>query len=57
MTDKKKEITPEELKRILEALEEAYKKMGKKIETAVVHHEDKEELIIDNRDKDKKDMH
>ena len=46
----KKPLSTEEIKGILELLQEAYKEAGKTIQTAVVYRGDDEEMLIDNRD-------
>lgn len=45
-------ITEADIKRILEAITEAYEKAGKKIKLATCHKGDKYEVLVDNRDED-----
>ena len=45
----KPSLTKEELKKIIEAVAEAYKKAGKEIKTATMIQGDDKEILIDNR--------
>lgn len=45
----KKPLSKDEIKNILELLQEAYKEAGKKIQTAIVYTGDEQEILIDNR--------
>ena len=52
MTDKKKPISPEELAKIFELIQQAYKEGGRELETATLYDEDNPDgkLVVDNRD-------
>ncbi len=41
-----------ELRKVLELLNEAYKAAGQEIQTAVLYEDDKETILIDNRDEE-----
>lgn len=42
-------MTEQEIRQLLEALGHVYKKVGKTVQTAVLHQDGEEKLIIDNR--------
>jgi hypothetical protein len=43
-------MTEQELKKILEAIQKAYKEAGKTIDMATLHEGDETTIVIDNRE-------
>ena len=52
--EKKKPISPEELAKIFELIQQAYKEGGKSLETATLYDEDNPDgkLVVDNREEE-----